>query len=179
MSNYVFPDNTVLCNFASIDRLDLLRAVLDGDGRWSEAVAYEASRSVPYIPGLAGLQDADWLGDPIEITDEDEIQRVETIRRAVFGGRENNPLRHLGESQTCFLIKESGRFDGSWWVSDDREAVRYARRQGIVTCETADLMSIAVTKGNLADTDALPLLHAMAANGRRLTIPDTLAKLRS
>ena len=35
----LFPDNTVLCNFGTVGRLDLLRKVLDGCGRWTEAVA--------------------------------------------------------------------------------------------------------------------------------------------
>ena len=36
MSTWWFPDNTVLCNFAAVDRLNLLQKVLDsrlrGDG---------------------------------------------------------------------------------------------------------------------------------------------------
>lgn len=40
----VFPDNTVLCNFAAVDQLSLLRNWLLDRGRWSEAVAAEASR---------------------------------------------------------------------------------------------------------------------------------------
>ena len=32
----LFPDNTVLCNFAAVERLDLLRDWLRGRGRWTE-----------------------------------------------------------------------------------------------------------------------------------------------
>ena len=28
MTEYLFPDNTVLCNFAAVDRLDLIKSVL-------------------------------------------------------------------------------------------------------------------------------------------------------
>lgn len=42
MTDHLFPDNTVLCNFAAVNRLDLLKSVLSGRGRWTEAVAYEA-----------------------------------------------------------------------------------------------------------------------------------------
>ena len=45
----------VLCDFAAVDRLDLLRSVLDGRGRWTEAVAYEARKSARYLPALAML----------------------------------------------------------------------------------------------------------------------------
>jgi hypothetical protein len=45
MSECLFPDNTVLCNFAALDRLDLLAAVLGGRARWTEDVAYETGKS--------------------------------------------------------------------------------------------------------------------------------------
>lgn len=51
----LFPDNTVLCNFGTVSRLDLLRKVLDGCGRWTEAVAEEARRSAAYVRDLDGV----------------------------------------------------------------------------------------------------------------------------
>lgn len=81
MSGFQFPDNTVLCNFACVDRLDLLEAVLNGRGRWTSAVAYEASQSAKQLVPLYGLHDAGWLGAPIEITDEQHIWRIQQIRR--------------------------------------------------------------------------------------------------
>ena len=86
MTEFLFPDNTVLCNFAAVDRLDLLRAVLDGRGRWTAAVAYEASQSANVLPALHRLASDGWLGEAIEITDESDIKQVSRIRRAVFGG---------------------------------------------------------------------------------------------
>ena len=68
MTEYLFPDNTVLCNFAAVDRLDLIKSVLNGRGRWTEAVAYEASRSASRLPALRGLVAEGWLDEPIEIT---------------------------------------------------------------------------------------------------------------
>lgn len=127
MSEVLFLDNTVLCNFAAVDRLDLLRSALNGRGRWTEAVAYEAAMSSRVLPTLASVAIDGWLGEPIEITSESDIQRIDQVRRAVFGGTDEKPLKHLGESQTCFVILEWDTFAGSWWVSDDREALRYAR----------------------------------------------------
>lgn len=94
MSEYLFPDTTVLCNFAAVDRLDLLATVLNGRGRWTQAVAYEAERSARYLPCLADLPRNRSLGDPIEITAPSEIQQVNRIRRAVFGGTDDEPLKH-------------------------------------------------------------------------------------
>lgn len=45
MSALIFPDNTVLCNFAAVERIDLLMDWLRGRGRWCAAVHREASDS--------------------------------------------------------------------------------------------------------------------------------------
>jgi hypothetical protein len=178
MTDYLFPDNTVLCNFAAVSRLDLLKTVLNGRGRWTEAVAYEASRSANKLPALQGLPTAGWLDEPIEITRESDIQNINQIRRAVFGGTDENPLKHLGEAQTCYVIKNWTRFAGSWWISDDVEALRYAKFQGISTRETIDIMSIAVADGDISARDAFDLMQAMADSGRYLRLPKSTEELR-
>src|ERR1700735_2869876 len=147
MTEHLFPDNTVLCNFAAVDRLDLLRSVLGMRGRWTEAVAYEASNSAAIMPPLLRLGSEGWLNEPIEITDPADVQKIARIRRAVFGGTDDQPLKHLGEAQTCYVIKNWQSFAGSWWISDDGDALRYARFQNITTRETIDIFSIAVADG--------------------------------
>ena len=91
MTEFLFPDNTVLCNFAAVDRLDLLKAVLGGRGRWTEAVAYEAGSSARVLPALRGLGGSGWLDEPIEIVEDCDVLAIERIRRAVFGGTEDEP----------------------------------------------------------------------------------------
>ena len=119
MTAYLFPDNTVLCNFASVQR----------------------------------------------------------IRRTVFGGTDDQPLKHLGEAETCFVIKEWNTFNGSWWISDDQEAVRYARFQGIPTRETVDLMSLAAVDGEITAQEGFDLLLKMIDQGRHLRLPISAADL--
>lgn len=177
MTEFLFPDNTVLCNFAAVDRLDLLRSVLDGRGRWTEAVAYEATRSTRYVPALAGLFTDCWLGEAIEISLEPDVQAVERIRRAVFGGTDARPTKHLGETQTCYVIVNWSEFAGSWWVSDDQESLRYARSQGITTRETIDLVNVAVANGDIGARDAFDLLTQMTDQGRKLRLSDSTADL--
>jgi predicted nucleic acid-binding protein len=177
VSPFVFPDNTVLCNFAAVERLDLLEAVFVGHGRWTEAVADEARRSTAYLPALAVLTRENWLGEPIEIDDEEDVARIERIRRAVFGGKEERPRQHLGEAQTCYLIKNRPEFAGSHWVSDDKDALRYARRQGLVTLETVDLVRQLVADEQLTLTDGFTLLSDMRANHRKLRFPASAAEL--
>jgi hypothetical protein len=171
MTEFLFADNTVLCNFAAVERLDLLRSILAGRGRWTEAVAYEASRSAAYLPALRVLPLEGWLEEPIAVSDEAGTRAVERIRRAVFGGTHDRPLRHLGEAQTCYVILHRAAFSGSWWLSDDQESVRYARRQAIPTRETIDLLSLAVAAGLVAARDAFDLMLKMSDNDRRLRLP--------
>ncbi|WP_042413981.1 hypothetical protein [Streptacidiphilus anmyonensis] len=163
-----FPDNTVLCNFAAVDRLPLLEKVLDGRGRWSEAVARESGLSARRLPPLTGLVDRGSLGEPIEVTDMDVRAEVERLRRAVFGGDRRRPTQHLGEAETLALITRDPEFRRSVWISDDRDAARYARRRGITTLETYDLVAAAVRERLVTPAEAHELLHRMTETGRHL-----------
>jgi predicted nucleic acid-binding protein len=163
-----FPDNTVLCNFAVVDRLTLLQAVLDGRGRWSSAVAYEAEQSARVVPHLWDVVRLNWLGDPVEITEAAEQSEVERIRRAVFGGTSARPTQHLGEAETCVLIQTRPEFKDAVWITDDRSAGSYARRRGITTRETFDLMNEAVVGGLVPAVEGHRLLHRMVELDRVL-----------
>lgn len=178
MTVLLFPDNTVLCNFACVERLDLLEAVLNGRGRWTSAVAHEAEQSANQLSQLLGLRAAGWLGEPIEVTEEQHIRQVQRIRRVVFGGTDDQPLKHLGEAETCFLLKEWEEYAGSWWISDDREALRYARFQGITTRETIDVIAEAVANGDIDEKSAFDLMEAMANQDRYLRMPSSAADLK-
>jgi hypothetical protein len=166
-----------LCNFAAVDRLDLLASILNGRGRWTAAVAYEAGNSARTYPKLRTIPAAGWLGEPIEVTDDTDIQQIQLVRRAVFGGTDEQPLKHLGEAETRVVIQRWPELAGSWWISDDRQALRYARLRGITTRETSDLMGIAVTNGDLPASDGYDLLRRMVQRGRHLRVPATAAEL--
>ncbi|WP_020575678.1 hypothetical protein [Actinopolymorpha alba] len=177
MTAFCFPDNTVLCNFACVDSLPLLAKILDGRGRWVEAIAFEAKRSANIHPSLASISVEGWLGDPVEITDRHDIARIERLRRAVFGGRAGEPLRHLGEAQTCHVIQHWSEFAGSSWVSDDRESLRYARLVGIPALDTADLIGVAIADDYLSRSEGFLLLQRMVIAGRHPRVPTHPAHL--
>jgi hypothetical protein len=177
MTWYWFPDNTVLCNFASVDGLPLLQRILRGRGRWTEAIAYEAERSARFYPALEKLPAEGWLGAPIEIDDPQEADQVERIRRAVFGGSGSEPLKHLGEAQTCHVIRNWKEYAGSYWITDDRDALDYARRVGITARDTADLISEGISDGCCTRSDGYELLCLMRARGRKLRVPPHQAHL--
>lgn len=171
MADAVFPDNTVLCNFAAVHRLDLLEGHLRSRGRWVQAIAHEVERSARYEPDLMGLAEAGWLGEPIAIDRPDDIKAVERIRRLTFGGSRNEPLRHLGESQTLWLLQNRTEFRGAWWVSDDRDSLAASRAKGITTRETIDIMRGIVADGELTAGQACSLMSQMADRGRFLRQP--------
>lgn len=178
MAEHLFPDNTVLCNFAAVNRLDLLRSVLGGRGRWTEAVAAEAEQSSSVHPCLGALLSVGWLGEPIEVNDPADVRRVEQIRRAVFAGPDAGPLAHLGEAQTCYVIKNWESFSGAWWISDDRDALRHAKFLKITTRETIDIMNIAVVDGDVSAGTAFDLMNQMADSDRHLRLPNSADDLR-
>ena len=163
-----FPDNTVLCNFAAVDRLELLEKVLDGRGRWTQAVAAEAEQSTRYLPRLRQLADDGWLGDPIEIDDPTETALVDRLRRVVFAGSPSRPLQHLGEAETLVVIERRAEFSGSVWITDDGEAGRYARHKGILVKNTVDIMREAVVGSLLKAREGHELLLSMGSADRHL-----------
>lgn len=161
-----FPDNTVLCNFAAIDQLAVLRDWLGDRGRWSEAVAAEAAKSAGHLPSLVQVENEGWLGQPISVTDQSSIIQIEGIRRHVFGGERTRPLQHLGEAQTLWLLQNVEEFAGAAWVSDDQDSLIFARQQGVRALDTCDVMRHLVADGDLTAPSAFAFLEAMAASGR-------------
>lgn len=175
MAASIFPDNTVLINFACIQRLDLLEGWLRGRGRWTEAVHDEAKNSVAWWPGLQGLHAAGWLGQPVEL--DQHLGEIERIRRTVFLGTSAKPKKHLGEAQTCFLLQHDHSWHGSWWISDDGDALDYAEQQNLVTRETIDIFENLVADGDLTAQQAYDLLHEIASHDRHLRLPRSPADL--
>jgi hypothetical protein len=163
-----FPDNTVLCNFASVDRLSLLEKVLDGRGRWTQAVAAEAEHSARFWPKLHQVPVDGWLGDPIEIDDPVETALVDRVRRVVFAGSPTRPLQHLGEAETLVVIEHRSGFADSVWITDDGEAGRYAHRKGICVKDSVDMMREAAVGGLVTAEEGHRLLLGMEQAGRHL-----------
>ena len=178
MASLVFPDTTVLCNFAAVERFDLLTGWLRDRGRWCEAVHAEAIQSAQYWPGLSPLfTPSAPLGAPVSIDDEQLIKRIEAVRRSVFGGNAIEPLKHLGEAQTCILLTEVAEYAGSWWITDDADAYEYAQRRHITTRRTRDIMAAIVADGDLTAAAAYDLMVEMSAKGRNLSFPSSAADL--
>lgn len=177
MSAFLFPDNTVLCNFAAVERLGLLREVLDGRGRWTQGVAREARKSARRHPALQNLSLQGWLGDEIRIKDKSDSASIRSIRTAVFGGSHADILEHLGEAETCYIISNWDEFEGSCWISDDRESLNHARREGIRTAETLDVLIAGIQAGLITEQYGFDLMHRMRDNDRHPRMPKSAAEL--
>ena len=67
MPSTVLVDTCTLINFAAVARLDLLEATLDGNGRWTEAAAFEIGKAADRWSGLWPADLARWLGDPLAL----------------------------------------------------------------------------------------------------------------
>lgn len=137
---YLFPDNSVIVCFARADELDVLEQYLRGKGRVVEAVSREISDSAGHVPALSGLDQQVWFGDPIPIVGAANTRAVEGVRVAVFGGGKAKPREHLGESQTLHLLRTDVDYQDSIWLTEDREAFRFAQRQHITTRDTFGIL---------------------------------------
>jgi hypothetical protein len=173
-----FPDTTVLCNFAVVDRLDLLRSYLGARGRVVEAIEYEISRSARVVPNLDTVDIKEWFGKPIRFEKPGDRDRIDATRIGWFNGTSNDPLEHLGESQTLYAINNDKRFAGGTWITEDRAAYTLAKRQGIRTLHTTDVFVALVSNGELSAQEAFEICHRIHTdeNERTLLVPPTNAR---
>jgi predicted nucleic acid-binding protein len=152
MTTLLFPDNTVLVNFALINRVDVLQHIMSGRAAWCATVASECRRSAAE-PGLELMTDyADTLGAPLYPETQAEHLQVQLLRDelAIPG---DPPTRHLGEAETLALI--IGRNLEAVFVTDDQGARRLAAVHGIRCYTTWDMLKLAGGRIKLIDPDAL------------------------
>lgn len=161
-------DANILMSFAVVDRLDLLEVRYGNRVVWTDGIRIEVARGIRAEPRLQRVVDMAWITDPIEIDGGHAAQRVEQIRRAL-GGLHTEPLRHLGEAQGMYLLETSHK--GGKFLTDDRAAASFARRQGLIVYDTADILSECHAMGEIGCPDAYKLLQEMADEGRGVRIP--------
>jgi hypothetical protein len=157
-----------MINFSVVNRLALLKEHLGDRARATEAVFFEIGRSASMTPHLGAVDCMEWFGSPIEIKKAADISAVNLIRTARFGGRQNEPLTHLGESQTIHVISTFPDYAGSVIITDDRDAYRYSKSKGLTAKCTVDLLREMVLMGGVTADDAFVLAEQMDANDRTL-----------
>jgi predicted nucleic acid-binding protein len=146
----VLPDNTVLINFALINRMDLL-ARLVRNGAWCASVADECDRSAKQ-PGLDSMVAAhEIFGEPLRPENGREHVMTQTLRRLLARPGEDR-LRHLGEAETLAIM--SCRSLRGIFATDDGAVPTLAKQQGIQVVTTSDLLR-AACRGHMVDADTL------------------------
>jgi predicted nucleic acid-binding protein len=135
----LFPDNTVLVNFALIDRMDLLERLVSGNGRWCATVAAECAASARR-PELAAMRSARGIFGRPWFPDARELEDTRMLRDELAGPGEN-PHRHLGEAETIAIMLR--RQVVGLFVTDDNDAVRLATRHHVRVVRTWDLLKVA------------------------------------
>lgn len=150
MTTLLFPDNTVLINFAIISRLDLLSKLARDNGRWCATVAQECAQSARQ-PGLAALAGAgEIFGEPL-YPDAAELQDA-TILRDELAVPGDARKAHLGEAETLAIIIR--RRPACFFVTDDREATRLASKHSVTVVSTWRLLLVA-HQATWVDADTL------------------------
>jgi predicted nucleic acid-binding protein len=146
----MFPDNTVLINFAIINRMDLLERLANGNGRWCATVAIECKESAKRHELTALNGAGEIFGEPLR-PDEAEHQDVRVLRDQLAAPGDS-PTQHLGEAETLAIIVR--RRLRCFFVTDDAGAARVAAKNSITVVDTWRLLKVAHRKAWL-DADTL------------------------
>ncbi len=154
-----FPDNSVIVNFGRIDRLDLLKSYLRDRARVTQAVSREITDSTNIVPAMQFLDQQEWFGDPIRVVGD--VGRVEGIRRHVFGGSRNEPRKHLGESETLYIIQFDTEYSDSVWITEDKSAYDFAKKNSIITRNTFEVFKELCAFGELTKEAAFDLMESL------------------
>ena len=151
MPQLLFPDNTVLVNFALINRMDLLRRLVNERGRWCATVASECARSAQE-PGLGAMDLASEIfGAPWYPESAVEHLDVQGLRLELAQPGDDAHT-HLGEAETLAIMIRRD-VDG-FFVTDDGDARRLARKHDVQVVSTWDLLRLA-SRCDFVDGDAL------------------------
>lgn len=118
--------------------MDELGRLINGRGSWCATVAQECAKGATK-PGLEEMAKATIIfGEPlypvgVEFTDTQTIQ--DQMRRPG-----DQPTEHLGEAETIAIINRR-RLKG-FFVTDDRDAARLAKSEGIPVVTTWDILRL-------------------------------------
>ncbi|TFD79415.1 hypothetical protein [Cryobacterium fucosi] len=140
-----FPDNTVLNNFAIIRLMDELGELIGDRGCWCATVANECAKGVTK-PGLEDMAKAPSIfGDALYPVGA-EYTDTQTIRERMLKPGDTD-TDHLGEAETIAIM--SHRRMRGFFVTDDRDAAREAKAEGIGVVSTWDILRLMVRGGRM------------------------------
>lgn len=179
MTTLLFPDNTVLVNFALVGRIDLFADLVRDRGAWTYTVSEECRRganvlgqeSLDRIPGI--------LGSPLMASARERIDALALRRRLAAPG--DSETKHYGEAECLAIILCRG--EPAAFVTDDLGARRLSRALNVKTYSTWDLIRLAVRAGLLDELAGWDMVLVLRAKLRKIpgspgTEGDYLAAVR-
>lgn len=156
-------DTSPLSAFARVGRLDVVEARFGDEARWTVEVQDEIRRGVDRHPHLADLLRAEWLGEPVRLTEPTDLVEIERVRWAL-GGTDARPERHRGEAATIVAAR---RLDAVA-VLDERDARRLAAARGIPIVGTEGILQACARDAQITWDEAWNLFSEMRRLGERL-----------
>lgn len=165
MSGTLFlPDNTVLVNFATIERFDLLRLLAEGRSTWCYTVSQECVKSSS-VTGLEQLSQApDIFGEPLHLETPAEHLNTQVFRTQLTKPGDG-PGANLGEAESLAII--SCRNLPATFVTDDNGAIGFAINNGINHMTTWDLLKLFVRVNKVERSQAWDYVQTLGGNTRR------------
>jgi len=165
VSTLVFPDTTVVRNFALLHRMDLLHELVVGRAAWCATVASECHDQARG-DGLEDMALASTIfGSPWYPHDAEHIDVM--VLREELAAPGDGPKQHLGEAETIVLA--STRSPGAIFVTDDRSAAAAATARGLRAVKTADLLRIAIRAAKLEADAGWGYVQTLRSHGRYLS----------
>jgi predicted nucleic acid-binding protein len=163
VASLIFPDNTVLVNFALIGRVDLLETLVKGRAAWTLTISGECHRSAAE-PGLEALHRMpEIFGAPLIPTPAERIDA--RLLRERIAGTDFRPGASLGEAEAIAMIT-SRAIARATFVSDDAVAREHATARGISVYSTMDLLRLAGRVHLLSSDDAWSCVEILRGHGR-------------
>lgn len=139
MASLFIPDNTVLVNFATIGRMDLLRELAAGRSTWCYTVSVKSLKSSAY-PGLEQLAECPGIfGVPLKLETRRELSDTQSFRTQLSKPGDSTSA-NLGEAESLAIITNRGL--AATFVTDDNGAQRFAASNGIRYLTTWDLLKL-------------------------------------
>jgi predicted nucleic acid-binding protein len=162
VTTLLFPDNTVLINFAIVSRMDLLEQVVNGKGAWCGTVASECAKSAEQVHLTALASAVGIFGAPLLPTPAELVHTQ--ILRDQLASPGDEAWKHLGEAETLAIV--SSRPLKAIFVTDDREARRLAQHLGVTVITTWDLLRAACRRDLVDQATAWGYVQTLMASSR-------------
>lgn len=159
----VFPDNTVLVNFATIGRMDLLASLVGSNGRWCITVAGECDDWSGNLDLPEMLKAHEIFGDPL-VPESGREHRAAQRYRDMLRSAGQPPTQNTGEAETLAIIECRGI--RAMFVTDDTSVLRVAPPNDPVVVSTWALLRAAGRRELLTADQLWSYSRALNAAGR-------------